>query len=153
MRIIGTFTGDYEFLSNFYKCSIEYNGISYNSSETAFQAQKTLVEDERKYISTLTPAESKKACGKNGLKDFKIKLRSDWEDVKDNIMYEILRDKFTRNPELKEKLLATGENTLIEGNFWHDNYWGNCTCPKCKNMPGRNQLGLTLMKLREEFKN
>ena len=37
---------------------------------------------------------------------------------------------------------------LIEGNYWHDNYWGNCLCPKCKEIEGQNQLGKILMKVR-----
>lgn len=37
---------------------------------------------------------------------------------------------------------------IVEGNYWHDNYWGNCTCDKCKNIEGQNKLGKILMKIR-----
>ena len=63
-----------------------------------------------------------------------------------------LRKKFA-NPELRDLLLATGDEELVEGNYWHDNEWGNCTCPRCKNIPGKNKLGKLLMQVREEIKN
>ena len=67
-------------------------------------------------------------------------------------MDEVLIAKFTQNPSLKEQLLDTGDVELIEGNTWHDNYWGNCTCSKCSGIIGRNQLGKTLMNIREEIR-
>lgn len=153
MGTINSFSGDNFFLSNFYKCPVEYNGIKYGHTEGAFQAQKTLLEGERQYISMLNPSQAKKACGRYGLNGFKIQLRPDWEQVKDKIMYEVLVAKFTQNKDLAEKLLATGNSTLIEGNTWHDNYWGDCVCNECKNIYGKNQLGITLMKIREQLKS
>jgi hypothetical protein len=52
-----------------------------------------------------------------------------------------------------EKLLQTGKSVLVEGNDFHDNVWGNCTCPRCKDIEGENRLGRALMDLREEFQN
>ena len=152
-QIIDKFDGtEYGFLSNFHPCEFEYKGITYKHSEGAFQAQKTLDEKERQYIATLSAGESKRACGRRGLKGFKINFRTDWEQVKDQVMYEVVTEKFKQNPDLKDKLLATGDAMLIEGTTWHDNYWGNCTCARCKNITGRNQLGLTLMRVREELR-
>ena len=82
-----------------------------------------------------------------------IELRGDWEQVKDNIMYEIVKDKFTRNSNLKSLLLKTNSSILIEGNWWHDNYWGDCYCEKCQNKEGKNTLGLILMRIRDEIRN
>lgn len=147
------FKGKYDFLSNFYICDFVYKDIQWNSSEAAFQAQKTTNEVAQMKISHMSPSDSKKACGRYGLKDFKIVLRPDWEDVKDNYMYEILVEKFSQNQDLKEKLLATGDAYLEEGTMWHDNYWGNCHCSKCSSIPGKNMLGKTLMKVRETLKN
>jgi predicted NAD-dependent protein-ADP-ribosyltransferase YbiA (DUF1768 family) len=67
-------------------------------------------------------------------------------------MLQGLRLKFAI-PELAEKLLATGDAELIEGTTWHDNTWGNCSCPQCENIPGENRLGKLLMQVREEIKN
>lgn len=52
----------------------------------------------------------------------KVLLRRDWEDVKDGIMEEAIRAKFTQNPELAKKLVATGDVLLMESNNWHDTY-------------------------------
>ena len=52
-----------------------------------------------------------------------LTLRPDWEKVKVRLMYEICMCKFMQNPELRDKLLATGESTLIEGNNWGDYFW------------------------------
>ena len=82
-----------------------------------------------------------KAKGRN------VILRSDWEQIKNKIMYEVCYAKFTQNPELKEKLLLTGDEELIEGNTWHDTYWGVC------NRRGKNKLGKILMRIREELRN
>ena len=144
--MINVFDGEYAFLSNFYECEVTYNGLSYKNSEATFHAQKTLNETERKKFVNLNPSDSKK-LGR------KIALRNDWEDVKTQIMYEICYAKFSQNQDLKNKLLATGDEYLEEGTYWHDNYWGNCYCEKCKDIKGENKLGIILMKIREELKN
>ena len=60
-------------------------------------------------------------------------------------MYDVCKAKFTQNPELAEKLLATGEQELVEGNNWNDTFWGMCRGK------GKNMLGNILMKIREEL--
>ena len=143
-KVIDKFDGEYAFLSNFYDCPVEYDGLKYKNSEAAFHAQKTLNKEKRKEFTTLNPSEAKK-LGR------KLKLRDDWEEVKTDIMYEICLAKFSQNPKLKEKLLATGDTPLIEGTYWHDNTWGNCYCDKCKGIDGENRLGQILMRVRYVF--
>lgn len=75
----------------------------------------------------------------------KATLRLDWEKVKLTIMEDLLRQKFAWK-ELKEKLLSTGDEELVEGNTWSDTFWGVC------NGKGENHLGKLLMKIREELK-
>ena len=113
----------------------------YNNSEAAFQAQKT-EEWERYRFSGLSARDAKK-LGR------KVVLHSDWETVKDDLMYEICKAKMQQN-HLESLLLETGDAELVEVNIWHDNYWGICTCGKCKD--GRNQLGKTWMQIRNELK-
>lgn len=134
--MINEFKERYSFLSNFYIAPVAYNGLTFQSSEAAYQAQKTLNEGQRRKFTKLAPNKAK-AKGRS------VILRDDWEEVKDQIMYEICLAKFSQNKDLKEKLLNTGNEELIEGNTWHDTYWGVC------NRRGKNKLGKILMKVRE----
>lgn len=67
-------------------------------------------------------------------------------------MRQLLELKFNQ-PEFREKLLLTQDEDLIEGNWWHDNIWGDCSCPKCKDIPGKNRLGILLMEIRSQLQN
>lgn len=137
--MIDSFKNEYRFLSNFHSVEIEQEGVVYPSSEHAYMAMKTTDENLRKEISKLkTPREAKK-FGR------KIILRDNWDDLKISYMEEILKKKFS-NPELKEKLKATGNQELVEGNTWGDVFWGVC------NGIGQNNLGKILMKIRDEIK-
>lgn len=137
--MINNFDGKYRFLSNFYSYPIEYEGIVYPSNEHAFQAAKSLDEAVRKEIASLpTPGQAKR-MGRH------VELRSDWEKVKVDIMYELCKTKFS-SIEMKEKLLATGNEPLEEGNTWNDQFWGVCRGK------GENHLGKILMKVRDELK-
>ena len=137
--MITSFFGKYRFLSNFYPAKVIYDGIEYPTSEHAYQAAKTLDQPTRIQIAALTKPGEAKHAGK------KVNLRDDWDDVKISVMEEIVRDKFTRNPDLRQKLLDTGDQVLVEGNTWFDTFWGVC------NGKGRNELGKILMRLRKEF--
>lgn len=137
---INDFRGDYRWLSNFYSCQIVLDGKMYPSTEHAYQAAKTLDEDEREQIRIAPKFRDAKHLGQ------KVTKRSDWDEVKIAVMKECLRQKFER-PDLREKLLATGNQELIEGNTWMDQFWGVC------NGIGSNHLGKLLMALREEIRN
>ena len=149
--VIDKFSGTYEFLSNFHLCDISFEGLTYGSVEAAFQAAKikmdtpSMTNELREPFVYMTPSKAKRAGRR-------CTLRPDWEEVKDGVMLDILRYKFTQHPDLAAKLLATGDAELIEGTTWHDNYWGNCTCEKCIGKSGKNQLGKLLMQVREEIK-
>lgn len=143
--MISVFDGKYAFLSNFYESPITHDGITYPTNEHFFQAMKTLdINEKKKIAAASTPGQSKR-MGRT------VTLRSDWEAVKSYYMELGLRLKF-QNSDLAEKLIATGDEELVEGNIWHDNCWGNCTCEQCANKPGENRLGKLLMKIREELK-
>lgn len=145
--MINAFSGEYEFLSNFYNVPVLYDGLLFTNSEAAFHAQKTLDVNDRIRFT-------KYNAGKSKREGRKLNLRTDWEKVKDNIMYEICKAKFSQNKDLRDKLLSTGDEYLEEGTTgWHDNYWGNCECERCKDVEGKNTLGRILMKVREELRN
>lgn len=142
--MIAEFEGEYAFLSNFYPSPIFHDGIAYPTVEHFFQGMKTLDIAERKAIAGAPTPGKAKRMGRQ------VKLRSDWEQVKVYYMELGLKLKF-KNPELAQKLIATGDEELIEGNWWHDNTWGSCYCDACMNKAGRNMLGMLLMELRKEL--
>ncbi len=132
----------YEFLSNFYNAPVTYKGLTYQSVEAAFQAQKVLYDEGKLPFTTALPGQAKR-LGRT------VELRHDWEFVKLNFMLEIVRAKFEQNPELAEKLLTTGNAMLVEGNRWNDTFWG----VDIRNGKGENYLGKILMCVRRELKN
>ena len=139
--MINCFDGKWAFLSNFYWNEIEFEGITYPTNEHFFQAMKTLdIEERRKIANCLTPGQAKR-MGRQ------VALRPDWEEVKEDIMFLGLCLKFA-DEQLADWLVETGDEPLEEGTTWHDNEWGNCSCPKCRNIEGKNKLGKLLMKVR-----
>lgn len=138
--MIESFTGKYAFLSNFYRCMVEYDGKIYPSVEHAYQAAKTLDEDERNNIWNCVTAGQAKREGR------KVTLRKDWGAIQLDIMYDLLRKKF-KDPYLRTRLIDTGVHELVEGNYWGDQFWG------IYDGKGLNWLGKLLMKVREEAKN
>lgn len=78
--------------------------------------------------------------------DFKdLKIRSDWEDVKIDIMYKALLAKFTQNRDLTYLLKDTKDAEIIEDSP-RDYYWGIG-----KDGKGQNMLGKLLMQVRTEI--
>lgn len=136
-------TGDYGCFSNFSRHHIFLKEKIWKTSEHYFQAQKFAgTEFEEKVRQAPTPMESAN-LGRNR----KFPLRPDWETVKDDIMREALRAKFTQNKDLKKILLETGDARLVEHTA-NDNYWGDGG-----DGSGQNMLGKLLMELREELKS
>lgn len=135
MSAIDSFRGEYRFLSNFYACPIIYEGDLYPSLEHAFQAAKTLDSDERKVVRTQTTAGNAKRAGR------RVTKRTEWDNVRVSVMRELLYQKFN-NPQLRQRLLNTGDAELVEGNDWGDVFWGVCRGR------GENRLGRLLMEVR-----
>lgn len=142
--MINSFDGEFAFLSNFFPSPITFDGITFPTVENWFQAWKTEVPVEFRAIATAETPGRAKRLGR------KCMLREDWEEVKEQVMEDGLRLKFA-DPELRKMLIATHPHELVEGTTWHDNEWGNCSCERCRNIPGKNKLGKILMKLRTEF--
>ena len=141
---IDKFDGEYFFLSNFYFCPApiyDEFGIAYPTVEHFFQAKKSLNHSDRVMIAaTARPGEAKR-LGRQ------VKLRPDWEEVKLNVMAEGLRQKFS-DPDLRNRLLATGDAKLIEGTTWGDTTWGI----DLNTGEGENHLGKLLMELRVRYR-
>ena len=141
---ITSFRGEYAFLSNFYAHAVEIDGDIYPTNEHAFQALKTDDPAERQKVREAKTPASAKSLGK------RVTLREGWDTLRFEAMERVVRVKFA-DPELAEMLRATGEGELIEGNAWRDTTWG-CVLGKDGTWKGRNELGKTLMRLRDELK-
>lgn len=136
------FRGSHAFLSNFYETKIYYKDNKFTSIEQAYQFAKANNDIDRNLIlQSKTPVDAKK-LGR------KIKCDDDWNDIKLDVMKDLLKIKFA-NQTLKELLEKTGDTYISEGNYWHDNFWGICTCKKCNNS-GQNNLGQILMGIRDD---
>lgn len=144
------FEGRFRFLSNFYPCEIEHQGIKYPSVEHFYVAMKVTDEqlingkyytpvDFREMIAKIKEPAIVKKIGS------KVKIRKDWEEKKIEFMNWAVREKF-KKVELKQLLLDTGNMELIEGNSWNDTFWGVC------NGKGHNHLGKILMTVRDELR-
>ena len=153
--MINRFISKHKVLSNFEPTSVVYENLTFSTVEHAYVAAKTRDKKFHRQIATMPAAQAglAKKWGRT------VELRTDWEKVKLGIMQNLLMQKF--DPERKcailrcnpqyEILRDTGNELLVEGNFWHDNYWGNCLCGKCMKIKGENHLGLLLMKVREFY--
>jgi ribA/ribD-fused uncharacterized protein len=135
-------TGAYGCFSNFSKHPIHLKGKRWPTTEHYFQAQKfagTRHEDE---VRTCKTAREAANMGRSR----KLPLRRDWESVKERVMLDALRAKFTQHEDLNAVLLGTGDAKLVEHTA-NDSYWGDGG-----DGTGQNRLGRLLMQLRAELR-
>jgi ribA/ribD-fused uncharacterized protein len=143
---VKAFTGRLAFCSNFYRSPIPAipSGPVLPTVEHAYVYNKTLVESERTDIVNLTIG----GAGPGVIKRHgrRVTLREDWDTIRLDVMHRLLVAKFTRHPELADRLLATGTEELVEHNDWGDRYWG------VSRGSGYNHLGRLLMLVREQLR-
>jgi hypothetical protein len=135
-------TGEYGCFSNFSKHPVYLKKKRWPTSEHYFQAQKFAGEPDEEEVRLAKTAMIAARMGR----DRKRPLRRDWESVKERVMLDALRAKFTQHEELKVILLGTGEAVLIEHTA-NDSYWADGG-----DGSGKNRLGVLLMQLREELR-
>ena len=132
-------TGTYGCFSNFYMTPFNYAGVDWKTSEHAFQGMKFEGTVHMNSVANLSyPGEAAQVG-----RDRSLPLRSDWEEVKDRIMEEVLYAKFKQNLEIRRVLLSTAGKMIVEHTV-NDAYWGDAG-----DGSGKNMLGKTLMKVRE----
>jgi ribA/ribD-fused uncharacterized protein len=129
---------------------VEFLGLTFPSIEAAYQAAKTDNKQEREQFVYVNGGEAKR-LGRT------LKLRGDWEKVKNNVMFYLTFQKFSKHLELRKSLMATGERSLIEANNWKDTYWGvhfefDTPSNLWVNKGGDNTLGTMLMTVRAALK-
>jgi N-glycosidase YbiA len=135
---------DWGFLSNFSPHGLEQGGLYFPTAEHFFQAAK-FTQTDPEHAEAIRRARKPRDAARMG-RDRGHPLRSDWESVKDDIMRRAVRCKFTTHMELRERLLATGDEALVEQSPT-DSYWG-CGEDGC----GLNRLGTILMEVRAELR-
>lgn len=136
---VSGFFGDHRFLSNFWPAEVRLEGISYPTVEHAYQAAKCVDPAVRGQIrDAAKPGKAKKMGSR-------ADVRPDWEQIRVEVMHDLVRQKFLKHRDLGDLLLATGSAELIEENTWGDTFWGVC------DGEGENRLGRILMEVREKI--
>lgn len=135
---IERFDGEYAWLSNMWPAEIEYNGYTWACTEVAYQAMKS---DDPAVWEEFSHIKEGRIAKKRGQE---LVIRPDWAQVKIQIMSEVNWAKYHTHHDLANKLIHTWPKVLVEGNLWHDRYWGVCL----RTGKGLNHLGQVLMDIR-----
>jgi ribA/ribD-fused uncharacterized protein len=128
-------------MSNFARYPIQVDGREWPTSEHYFQAQKFAGLPEQERVRAARAARDAAHLGRT-----MTGLRGDWDAVKDEVMLNALRAKFTQHPDIGVQLLATGDRPLVE-HTKNDAYWADGG-----DGSGRNRLGELLMRVRAELR-
>jgi ribA/ribD-fused uncharacterized protein len=133
---------EYGEFSNFAAYPITLDGVTWPTSEHYFQAQKF---EDPQLQAKIRKAKTPMIAARMG-RDRSKPLRRDWESAKVNVMMKALRAKFSQHADLRELLLETGDQMLVE-HTTNDSYWGDGG-----DGSGKNMLGQLLMRLRGELR-
>jgi hypothetical protein len=130
----------YGCFSNFSWHGVLIDEVYYKTNEHYFQAMKFI--GSQKDMDDVRRASTPKKAASVG-RDRSRPLRDDWEEVKDDIMRRGVLRKFETHDDIREILLATGDEAIVE-NAPGDRYWG-----AGPDGTGKNMLGKILMEVRE----
>lgn len=130
------------YMSNFSRHSFVVNGVTYRTSEHFYQSQKFAGTPYEVTVREIASPKDSADLGRSP----SLPLRSDWEEIKVEVMRQALIAKFSQNPEIKAQLLSTGDAILVEDSMV-DAYWGWGA-----DHSGKNMLGKLLMEVREMFR-
>lgn len=144
----GHTNGKYACFSNFYPSKIVIDNKEYKTVEHYFQSKKFEGTSDEEVVRNAETAKEAKMLGRQKRRP----LRTDWYQVKDNIMYEGVLTKFLQNQDLRKVLKETDDLIICE-HTRNDKYWGDGNDPEWtpESMFGKNKLGITLMKVRENI--
>lgn len=142
--MINQFRGNYYFLSNMYICDIEYKSQIYKSVEHAYVYHKhDSIELKKLALTNIEPTKLKIES-----KKYNKNIYKNWNNIKLDVMYDLLKIKFSQSP-FTELLIATKDENIVEGNVWNDTYWG-VDINQQPNI-GENHLGRIIMRVRDEI--
>ena len=132
---------EYGAFSNFSSHPVRLDGKVWPTSEHYFQAQKFVGTGNDGYVEEVRKANGPMLAALLG-RSRKVKLRRDWESVKDAVMRRAVLAKFEQHDDIRDLLLGTGDEPLVEATT-DDHYWGIGT-----RGTGRNRLGQILAEVR-----
>ncbi|GAB4202929.1 MAG: NADAR family protein [Coleofasciculaceae cyanobacterium] len=135
----------YGCFSNFSPHPIEVDGLDWQTVEHYYQAQKFVATENERLIQVIRDAQTPMEAAQIG-RDRTLKLRCDWEEVKQQVMWQGVLTKFLTHTDIQAILLDTGDRLIVEDSPT-DYYWG---CGQDKT--GQNQLGKILMNVRQEIR-
>lgn len=129
----------YACFSNFSPHGFMLDELYWPTSEHYFQAQKFIGTSHLEQIRLVKTPKDAAKMGRQRTRP----LRSDWEQVKDDIMRKAVLCKFSTHADIREILISTANEEIVE-NSPIDYYWG---CGG--DGSGKNILGIILMEVRE----
>ncbi|MEA5569096.1 NADAR family protein [Anabaena sp. UHCC 0399] len=131
--------------SNFSPHGIEIHGSYWSTVEHFYQAQKFVGSVDAVIIPVIRAAKTPEDAAALGRCSSR-RLRLDWDLVKTQVMREAVLKKFLTHSDIREILLSTGNEVLVE-NSPTDYFWG-CGADNT----GQNHLGKVLMSVREDLR-
>ena len=129
----------YGYMSNFYRSRIFLDGKWWNTVEHYYQAMKTIFADEQEMVRFAKTPRIARDLGQT------VSFRNNFDQDKYMVMKKAVLAKFVQHHNLREQLLATNDEFLIEDSKV-DAYWG-CGADGS----GQNMLGKVLMEVRTEL--
>ncbi|MFV8817039.1 NADAR family protein [Haliea sp. E17] len=123
--------------------SFELEGREWPSVEHYYQAMKFESAEEQEKIRRAAHPRKARRMGRSRLR----RIRRDWDKVKRVYMTRAVWTKCNTYPAIAEKLLATGDQNLME-NSQYDYYWG---CGRDRR--GYNHYGQILMNVRKKLRD
>lgn len=131
--------GQYGYLASYSNHGFYKDGIYYKTTEHYYQSMKMVDHEiKKKIIEAKTPKEAS-----NIGRDRNNKKQENWKSIKNKVMFEGVLYKFEQNEDIKEKLLSTGNEEIIEETT-KENYWGIGP-----NYDGENNYGKILCEVRD----
>lgn len=130
-------------LSNCSSFRLQWKGHDFDTSEHAYQWEK-FPESEDVRALILAARSAHDACCIADTHD--ARRRPDWDEIKVDVMRNILFAKAAQHAYVREKLLASGERVLVEDS-WRDDFWG-----WGPDRDGQNVLGLLWMDVRDALR-
>lgn len=148
--VIDKFRDMHACLSNYFYYQVNSCGWVCPTNEHGFVLAKCATPwDKKRVTDAMVRGSSPGAVKRMGRH---VELRKEWDDIKVPVMTSLIDQKFAEGSALSKRLIATYPAHLLEGNTWHDQYWGDCNCLRVECIePGQNWLGKLLMVRRAQL--